>query len=688
MKNQSVKIAILIPALSVLIAGIIMMVITVSSISSSTAYDLTSMLISSKVNEYTNEFKALCLESYGAVVSLAPVVEDIAIDSDNPREQVLKIMQSVLETNKNMLGIWTCWEPNAFDGNDSQYANTLNHDATGRFIPYVYRDGAGYGVEALKGYDSQADGDYYFGARNSKKPYITDPFAYTVGTKTISLYSIAIPIIIDGSVAGVVGADISLENVVSAMNAGSILDDGYLFIISPSGLFASHKNTDLLLADYKTTWLGNYSPEIQSVLSNGGNFSITSYSDQLNEDVILLASGILIGDTAKHWTVCGVVPQRTVAASSTMLLWVVIGIGLVLTVIVGLTVFLLVHNNLRELPKMTEMAEMITKGDINIVNLESGNEQTKNEIKLLGRSFVSMVNSIKSQSDIMSEIAEGNYSVQISMRSDGDIMNGAIADMLNRTNETMTDIRSASGQVSEGSKQIAEGAQTLAQGATEQAATVEQLSSTLNEISEKTRISAEMAEKAVNLTGTIKSSAEKGNAQMDRMMDAVNEINQAGRNISKITKDIEDIAFQTNILALNAAVEAARAGEAGKGFAVVADEVRNLATKSADAAKNTAKLISDSNEKTKLGAKIAEETSVSLKEIASEISVSNEVISEIKRFSEEQTISISQINEAIEQVSQVIQQNSATAQESAAASEEMNGQAEMMTELVERFKLR
>ena len=323
-------------------------------------------------------------------------------------------------------------------------------------------------------------------------------------------------------------------------------------------------------------------------------------------------------------------------------------------------------------------------------NLEEIKEMTvgRDEVSQCIAACNAFILRINEVSDAMKDIANNDLRVSLPLLSDADTMGSSLSHMVDNLNNMFSEIHLTSTQVSSGAQQIADGAQSLAQGATEQAAIVEELSASASEIANITKINAEKANKASVLAEAIKGNAEKGSRHMNEMVTAVNEINQASENISKVIKVIDDIAFQTNILALNAAVEAARAGQHGKGFAVVADEVRTLAAKSAEAAKDTGNLISNSIEKAECGARIARDTAASLAEIVSGINESSEIVSDIADSSARQSRDIAQINVGIEQVESVVQQNSAIAEESAAASEELSGQSAILENSISQFKLR
>ncbi|MCL1881790.1 MAG: methyl-accepting chemotaxis protein [Oscillospiraceae bacterium] len=375
------------------------------------------------------------------------------------------------------------------------------------------------------------------------------------------------------------------------------------------------------------------------------------------------------------------------------LMLIVIIVVIIVAVIIAITLALyisgLISKPLQVLTKFMKRAS--TTGDIVVRKDEqeaiAKYRLIKDEVGQCIDATSAFISEINHEMDQLEKVAEGDLTIKVNLLSEDDKIGKSLKRTVDGLREIFGEINESTAQVSDGAKQVSEGAQSLAQGSTEQAASVEELSATITDIEKKTRENADMAGKAADLANEIKGSAEKGSGQMDEMVTAVNDINQASQNISKVIKVIDDIAFQTNILALNAAVEAARAGQHGKGFAVVAEEVRNLAAKSAEAAKDTGGLISNSIEKAELGAKIAQDTAESLTEIVTGINESSQLVGDISASSNEQSEAISQINSSLDQVSNVIQQTSATAEESAAASEEMSSQSETLKGLVERFRL-
>ncbi len=293
-------------------------------------------------------------------------------------------------------------------------------------------------------------------------------------------------------------------------------------------------------------------------------------------------------------------------------------------------------------------------------------------------------------SAVLGEMAKGNLGIGIESEYKGDFieLKDSINAIIDSLNAVLGEISTAADEVASGTRQVSDGSQDISQGATEQSSAIEELTATIGQIAEQTRQNAVGAGQANRLTEEAQTGAVQGNEQMKAMQQAMNEISESSRSISKIIKVIDDIAFQTNILALNAAVEAARAGVHGRGFAVVAQEVRNLAGRSASAAKETTDMIEGSIRKTVAGTKIAGETSAALNEMVEGIRKAGQLVSEIAAASGEQASAIAQVNRGIEQLSGVVQNNSATAEQAAAASEELSGQAELLKNMVGQFILK
>jgi len=234
----------------------------------------------------------------------------------------------------------------------------------------------------------------------------------------------------------------------------------------------------------------------------------------------------------------------------------------------------------------------------------------------------------------------------------------------------------------ESARQINVSSLKVAEGASEQAASLEETSAAIEESAGMIASNAQAAETAKLVSEAANSAAQEGFNEMESMIQAMKEIQEASDNVASTLKTIDEIAFQTNLLALNAAVEAARAGEAGAGFSVVAEEVRALAQRCATAAKETSTRIDDSVSRTQHGMETSTRVSDKLSSILEKARELDNLMTSIATGSKEQTSGIGQISKSMSQMESVTQENAAAAEESSAAASDLGQQVDQLFSVV------
>ena len=522
---------------------------------------------------------------------------------------------------------------------------------------------------------------WYIKMMEKKGLSLSDPY---IDASTGELVvSITIPVYDDGELVGAVGVDILLAQLKSILSSLKLGDNGYYCFLTENNVILYHPNPDMVMKNVDELEASDAEKNFMKTVSA----EVVDYEFGGEE---LIGFNSSVGTTG--WKVVSAISKAEINRPYVQMQTMMFTILAIVLLILCAAIYISAKRIVMPLRKLATASNKIAAGDLDI----ELNIKTNDETSVLAESFDMTVIRLKGYIAYIDEIAEllkqigtGNFKLEFKQEYDGEF--AAIKEALISTtammSDTLSQINLAAQQVASGSDQVSSGAQALSQGATEQASAIEELSATINDISTQILQTADNATKAKTIAANTSKATTHGQEQMEHMVEAMEDITRTSNEIGKIIKNIDDIAFQTNILALNAAVEAARAGNAGKGFAVVADEVRNLASKSAESAKNTSALIERSLLAIHKGSRIVDVTAKSLQEIVHGAEESAEIIQFISDASNEQANSINQVNLGVEQISAVVQTNSATAEEEAAASEELSAQAQMLNDLLSRFLL-
>ena len=487
----------------------------------------------------------------------------------------------------------------------------------------------------------------------------------------------------NGAVRGVAAADVYLDSISEIVKGIQIEDTGGIFLVDT--------RTDTIIGHKDETVIGQKLSEAGDMYAyaaehiQAGNMGLSLYGDTY----------IQIAEvTGSSWVAVAYVSKAEVLSELYDLTRTMTAVSLIAVFVLTLLVIVQTRWIIgRPVKELSRVATRIAEGELD----QTIRYQSRDELGILAynfnrvterlRDYIKYINEI---ADTLREIARGNLAFELKSEYAGEFakIRSSLEEIAIELNVAMGQLKTSSREVAAGAAQVSGSAVNLSQGSTEQAAEVEALAGHIGEVSDNVQKIAQNAQQTSDLSKEVREGLLTSNTKMQNMTEVIQKISDKSNEIHKIVKTIDNIAFQTNILALNAAVEAARAGEAGKGFAVVAEEVRTLASKSADAARETTELLGETISSMEEGVNAADDTAQSMLAAAELAEKMGGLIDDIADSTKQQAGTAAEISHGIDQISKVVQSNVDTAESSAAASEELSGQAAALKELVSKFRLK
>ena len=609
------------------------------------------------------------------------------------REELTQSLKTTFDHNPQLLGLWLLYEPNALDGQDSEFLNDAARSSNdkGRFTSGWNR-GAGQSVNltisenVINNTELSISGvpynSWYTCPRDNQRTCLMAPYVETLGGTAQLMTSLSMPLIVDDKVIGVIGVDLALGALQAAVSdAQQTLFNGAgsLLIVSDSGVLAAYSKDAGQIGKHIDTALGEASKPVLSGLQL--NKPVVLTQDELIRAVYPVAP--ILG--AAVWGVVIDLPKQVLLADSVELqtlldqtqtrdtlksLLVAVCAGLLGLLIIWLTA----SGITRPINSVAQMLKAIASGDGDLT--QRLNYSKKDELGELVNWFNRFL----------------------------DKLQPTIAQI----KQSITDARGTADQSSEIARQTSEGMQVqfreidqLATASNEMSATAHEVAHSASNAAQAARGADEASRDGITL---IERSTRDINALASEVSKAVAEVEALAVNseqIGSVLEVIRSIAEQTNLLALNAAIEAARAGESGRGFAVVADEVRNLAKRTQDSVEQIRLVIEriqtgtrgvvatmhSSQTLAKNNAEQIQQAVQALGKISDAVTVISDMNLQIASAAEEQSSVAEEVNRNVSNIRGVTEALTGQAAEAAKVSSQLNARANQQMVLMDQFRV-
>ncbi len=474
----------------------------------------------------------------------------------------------------------------------------------------------------------------------------------------------------------------TLNDVISSINLGR---HGTAYMVNREGTVTGHPDQSQVLAGSTLAALSGDNEEAISRVTTGETGALEYMVDGQN---MLVAFSPIRGT---QWSLVIQVPKSDYDSLINDAMIFAILCTLAVLVISILLVLRLASSISRPVKSVSKRMVSLSDGDL---HTEVSLVHTGDELEVLTRTLDATVESVNRYiSDIqqvLTHVADGDLCVnpQVEYKGDFALIRASLGTILQSMNETIAGFKNAAARLAHMSVELKGQSGQLYQASIEQNRSTEALVHEVSNVKERLSNVTESSDQTRAKTEEITQCVREANERMSSLSGAMDDISSNAQQITKMAKVIEDIAFQTSILALNASIEAARAGSAGKGFAVVASEVQQLASKSAEAAKNATEMMASTRTIIQTGVELTADTAGSLQAISAVSDQISDISDRLVTAVHGQESALAIMEERIGAISDIADQNLQNAGGMEKSSSLLEKEAAALKSQVVRFALK